>query len=469
MEHEMEITTRPSRRVVIVGGGASGVIFAVNLARASRDTEIILIERRADLGRGLAYSTKDPNHLLNVRVANMSAFHNDPDHFFRWLQDYGSKYGVNSPSRFGFVPRQLYGEYLANLLAEETPQGVRLVRSSCENIVELPGEVRLGLSDRSVLAADAVIIATGHDPRAELPNSATINPWSPGALDGIARDAPVLIIGTGLTMADVVLSLHRKGHEGQIIAVSRRGLRSAVHADIHPRPLPRSQVPFGAPISELTRWVRELVRQCEAEGAEWRSAIDSLRPHTRLLWQSMSLQQRLRFLRHARPWWEAHRHRMAPVGAVTINGLITEGRLRILAAKILKVQKSGIRIGVTLRRRGTHDVERLEFARVFNCAGLSDDLRQSPNPVIQSLFARGLARPDALSLGLDVSEDNALLGWSGQPSQRIFAVGPVARGAFWEITAVPDIRQQCFDLAGHLAAKLGRSRSSAPRVRWKAQ
>jgi uncharacterized NAD(P)/FAD-binding protein YdhS len=126
----------------------------------------------------------------------------------------------------------------------------------------------------------------------------------------------------------------------------------------------------------------------------------------------------------------------------------------VLAGNVLKMEKSGDRVGVTLRRRGSQETEQLEFARVFNCAGLNDDLRRSANPVIQALFARGLARPDPLSLGLDVSDDNALLQLNGEPSPRIFAVGPVARGAFWEITAVPDIRQQCFDLAGHLAGTL---------------
>jgi uncharacterized NAD(P)/FAD-binding protein YdhS len=449
-----DATPHTSKRVVVVGGGASGVIFAVNLARSSRDTEIILIERRADLGRGLAYSTKDPNHLLNVRVANMSAFPNDPEHFFRWLQDYGSAHKVSSPTHFCFAPRQVYGEYLASLLAEETPQGVRVIRGSVEDIAELPGEVRVKLSNGSLISADAAVIATGHDPRAELPDSATINPWSPGALEGLAPDAPVMIVGTGLTMADVVLSLHRSGHRGNVVAVSRRGLRSSVHADVKARPLARTEIPFGAPISKLTHWLRGLVRQCEAEKMDWRSAIDSLRPHTRLLWQSMSLSQRRRFLRHARPWWEAHRHRMAPTVAVMLGNLMADGRLSVLAGKVLKMQKTGDRVDVTLRRRGQQNTEQLEFSRAFDCAGLNDDLRSSANPVIQALFARGLARPDPLSLGLDLSDDNALVALSGKPSQRIFAVGPVARGAFWEITAVPDIRQQCFDLANQLADKL---------------
>ena len=431
----------------------------MNLARASRDTDITVIERRADLGRGLAYSTKDPTHLLNVRAANMSAFADDPEHFFRWLQNYelrhyDPQHGPDMPTHFSFAPRQVYGEYLAGLLEKETPHGVRILHGSVEDIAELPGEVRVKLADGALISADAVVIATGNDPQAELPDSATTNPWSPGAFDSLASDAPVMIIGTGLTMADVVLSLHRSGHHGQVLAVSRRGLRSTVHADVTARALAAEQIPFGAPLSELTGWLRTLVRLCEAEGKGWRSAIDSLRPHTRRLWQSMDLHQRKRFLRHARPWWEAHRHRMAPTVALMIGNLIADNHLHILAAKVMKLEKTGGVVRATLRKRGTQDLQRHDVARVFNCAGLSDDLRRSTNPAIQALFSRGLARPDPMSLGLDVSNDNALLSLNGKTSQRIFAVGPVARGAFWEITAVPDIRQQCFDLAGHLAKTL---------------
>ena len=346
------------RKVVIVGGGASGVIFAVNLARASSDTDITIIERRADLGRGLAYSTKDPTHLLNVRAANMSAFADDPEHFFRWLQNYelqhyDPQHGPATPTHFSFAPRKVYGEYLAGLLEKETPHGVRILHASVEDIAELPGEVRVKLADGALFSADAVVIATGNDPQAELPDSATMNPWSPGAFDNLPPDAPVMIIGTGLTMADVMLSLHRSGHHGRVLAVSRRGLRSTVHADVTARPLAADQIPFGAPLSELTGWLRTLVRLCEAEGKGWRSAIDSLRPHTRRLWQSMDLQQRKRFLRHARPWWEAHRHRMAPTVALMIGNLIADNRLNILAAKVMKLEKTGNAVRATLRQRGT--------------------------------------------------------------------------------------------------------------------
>lgn len=431
------------------------MITAVNLVRAMRgQAEIILIERRADLGRGLAYSTSDPSHLLNVRVANMSAFPDDPDHFSRWLLAHGPAYGVDCPTPFLFVPRSVYGAYLASLFAEGAPHGVRVLRSSCEDIAELRDEVRLRLADGSILTADAVVLATGHDPQTVEPGMPAVDPWSEAALDGLAPDASVLVLGTGLTMADVVLSLCRSGHRGHIMALSRRGLLSHAHADAQPIAVARSEAPFGAPLSELLHWIRRLAKRCAAEGGDWRSAVDALRPHTRSFWQSMTPEQRRRFLRHARPWWDVHRHRMAPSVAELIGDLIAEGRLVILGGKVVATDTVSNRIIATVRRRGTTATERHEFVRVINCTGLPDDPRRSPNPAIRSLLARGLARADPLSIGLDVAADNAVVRLSGQPSQRIFAIGPLARGAFWEIIAIPDIRQQCAELADNLAATL---------------
>lgn len=456
---------RAAGRIAVVGGGASGVIAAVNLVRAMRgQVEIILIERRADLGRGLAYSTSDPSHVLNVRVANMSAFPNDPGHFLRWLQVHGPAYGVVRPTPFCFVPRSVYGAYVASLLADEAPGGVRILRSSCEDIAELQDQVRLRLADGSILSANAVILATGHDPQTVAPGLPAVDPWSEAALDGLAPDASVLLLGAGLTMADAVLSLCRSGHRGPILALSRRGLLSHAHADAPPVAVARSEAPFGAPLSELLHWMRGLARRCEAGGGDWRSAVDALRPHTRSFWQSMTVEQRRRFLRHARPWWDVHRHRMAPSVADMIGNLIADGRLVILGAKVVAADTVGDRIIVTVRRRGTAATERREFVRVINCTGLPDDPRRSPNPAIRSLLARGLARVDSLSIGLDLLADNAVVRSSGRPSQRIFAVGPLARGAFWEIIAIPDIRQQCAELADNLAAALFDSKVPFGRV-----
>ncbi|MEJ1161477.1 FAD/NAD(P)-binding protein [Prosthecomicrobium sp. N25] len=443
------------QRVIVIGGGASGVLAAVNLSRTlGRDAEVVLVEPAEAPGRGLAYSTRDPQHLLNVRVSNMSAFPNDPDHFFRWLQRRGAAEGIGCATHFCFVPRRVYGAYLAQLFEDALMENVRHLRGSAVGIRLLPDGVDVSLSDGASIRGGAVILATGHDPRPPR-GDAVRDAWDPEATAGLDPDAEVGILGTGLTMVDVVLTLRRQGHRGRIQAISRRGLMPAVHAVAAPRPIPREAVPIGAPLSRILAWLRGLVRAAARDGTDWRSVVDGLRPHTRALWQGMDRDQRARFLRHARPWWDVHRHRMAPAVAETIGNLSRDRRLDVTAAKVVAVG-GGAGLEVTFRRRGTEALEVLRVARLIDATGLPSDVRTSPNPVIRSLIDQGLASVDDLALGLAVSDDYAIVDTGGRPSDRLYAVGPLCRGAMWEMIAIPDIRQQCAELADHLAALLQR-------------
>jgi uncharacterized NAD(P)/FAD-binding protein YdhS len=63
---------------------------------------------------------------------------------------------------------------------------------------------------------------------------------------------------------------------------------------------------------------------------------------------------------------------------------------------------------------------------------------------------RDPARLDPLNTGLDVDLSSRLISASGKASDRLFAIGPVSRPAFWEITAIPDIRDQTQKLAATL-------------------
>jgi uncharacterized NAD(P)/FAD-binding protein YdhS len=264
----------------------------------------------------------------------------------------------------------------------------------------------------------------------------------------------VLILGTGLTMVDQVLALCHAGHRGPITAMSRRGLIPHVHRRAAPRRIDPGEVPFGASAATLLRWLRSLARRIKADGGDWRSAVDAVRPFTQQLWQRLSLESRRRFLRHARAWWDVHRHRMAPEIELRLVELIAEGRLRIVAGKICTVTSSGPIAVVTWRRRGTDAIETMEVARIIDCTGITSDPLQTANPVLLSLLRQGLLRADPLRIGIDVSDDCAIVDRSGKPSERLFAVGPLTRGAFWEVVAVPDIRVQCAALARRLTSRM---------------
>ncbi len=450
----MSLNASPApARVAIVGGGASGVITAAHLLRRARGPlEIHLIERSGAIGRGVAYSTADAGHLLNVPAGNMSALADEPDHFVRWLSVRESL--APETARAIFAPRRLYGAYLGGLLDGAPAGAVRRVADECVRLRECADGVRLDLRSGAYLVADVAVLATGHDlPAARVGGLAVTDPHDASAIAAIGADQAVIIAGTGLTMVDTVVTLAGQGHRGPITAISRRGLLPQPHRPGACRPLAPVAPPRGAPISELMRWLRAGVA-AQATGEDWRSAVDALRPHTQGLWRSMSADQRRRFLRHGRAWWDVRRHRMAPEIAGAVQRLRAEGRLRVIAGRIDAARRTARGVAIDYRPRGGSAVETLSAEHVIACVGSPDGPSRSADPLVRALIAGRLARPDALDLGLDIAADGAVIDAAGAASERLFAVGPITRAAFWETIAVPDIRAQCAALAETLAAAM---------------
>jgi uncharacterized NAD(P)/FAD-binding protein YdhS len=443
-------------RIAIVGAGATGALAAVHLARRFDvgQAEIVLVEPRRDIGRGLAYSTRDPRHLLNVRVGNMSAFADQPDHLLAWLSEQGTRSGVDCPTEFCFIPRSTYGDYIGDLVGRAVVSGVvRCIHDVCIDAIESADGVALHLASGRAIVADRVVLATGYDAKTALDGVPAAQAWTHAPLDDLPADAPILIVGSGLTMVDMAASLDRRGHRGPIMVVSRRGLLSSAHRPVSSRQLSADAVPFGAELSELLAWLRGLAARVSADGADWRSAMDALRPHAQQLWRSMSGEQKRRFLRHARVYWDVHRHRMAPEIERHMMRLRSSGRLTIVAGRALSAVQRADGVHVRIALRGVDAIEDRCFARVVDCTGQPHDPRRSENPLIRALMARGTARIDPLGIGLDVAEDYALIDSNGHPLRQIRVIGPLARAAFWECIAIPDIRLQCENIADAFAAE----------------
>ena len=454
------------QHAIIIGGGASGVILAYQLLRPGRRAfRVTLIEQRPEIGRGLAYHTGNPDHLLNVRAANMSALPEDPDHFWRWLS---AKDTCQCVDRYCFVSRRAYGDYMASLIQPLISRGdehdrLRILNGECVSVRESAGGVVAELAQGAQLAGDVAILATGHDSR-KLPAPCYVDPWAPPSAARFERDESVLILGTGLTMVDYVLSLLRDGHRGPIIAMSRRGLMPKAHRRVPPLRIDESQVPFGKSANQLLCWLRHLVGTQRARGGNWRSVVDGLRPFTQRLWCELPSSSRRRFLEHARAYWDVHRHRMAPEVEARIAKAVADRRLTVMAAKAVDISPNSSGAIVRYRRRGQAEIERLQVGAVVDCTGIVKNPDTSCNPVIRSLFDQGLARIDPLRMGIEVAPDCAIVNNRGLPSRRLFAVGPLTRAAFWEIIAIPDIRSQCVRLAEQLvshAEKLSEPLSAA--------
>jgi uncharacterized NAD(P)/FAD-binding protein YdhS len=446
--------------VAVIGAGFSGALLTVHLLHRCRpDDRVYLIERRAGFGRGLAYSTNNQQHLLNVRAGNMSAFLDRPEHFTEWLRQHAESLGEPPPGADAFVSRRLYGTYVRSLLCDELWAGGKgrnlfLVPDQAVAVNDDAEGVSLTVAGGRCYRVDALVLAAGNLPPAESRGAYFGDPWDPRAVQGIGRRDPVLLIGTGLTMIDIVQSLLANGHQGAVQAVSRRGLLPQVHAPTRALEIAVDQLPRTTSAARLTRWLREAVRSAEAEGHGWRAVIDGLRPHTQDLWRRLPIEERRRFLRHLRPWWDVHRHRMAPAVAAQVHAAIARGQLTIGRGRVVEITPAETSVTVSLRRRGAAAVETVEVARAINCSGPASNYGACRDPLIGDLLARRFARPDPLGLGLEVSEQGALLNGDGRPSRRLFALGPVTRGTFWEIVAVPDIRLHCARLANHLSSVL---------------
>ena len=445
-------------RVVILGGGASGVLLALRLLGEGRGgLEVAIVERRAELGAGVAYATHHPDHLLNVRAANMSALPDDPGHFAAWLAARGEACGPD-----GFAPRRLYAAYLAELVAPLREAGrLRQVRAEAVSLSPHGAGVAVACRDGDgrelpVLLADAAVVATGNEGPPLPPEPWRHSGWGDPGPCRVPADAPVVVVGTGLTMVDRVLWLLHGGHRGPITAVSRHGLLPRPHRpDVLPLALPAADLPAAPTARGLTRWLRDRTAAAGRAGSDWRAVLDGLRPHTQALWRALPEAERRRFLRHAAPLWNVHRHRIAPVAAERLAAAAARGQFRLLAGRATAFTPRPDGVTVTVARRGRAGTARLDAAAVFECRGRAQSIAGTDNPLLRSLIGAGLARPDQLGLGLDVTPEGALVAADGRASDRLFALGPVTAGTFWEITAVPDIRAQARGLAATLAGDPG--------------
>jgi uncharacterized NAD(P)/FAD-binding protein YdhS len=377
----------------------------------------------------------------------MSAWASEPDHF-------ASRFEAEGGERRGFAQRRLFGRYLGEILEEAVASGrAAVAHASAVSADRADGAWQVALDDGSSIRADAVALAIGNqEPEplrafAEAGRRFVANPWGAAARAAVERLAATgdnaLIVGTGLTMVDLVLSLDAAGHRGRIVALSRRGLIPRGHADFQSSPVEAHDVPHGK-LGAMWRWLRR--RSAEVG---WRAAVDSLRPHSHRLWQSLDVEEQQRFLRHGRPWWDVHRHRIAPEVAATIKRLIGEGQLQIIAGRVLGASETPEALEVEIRRRRADASERMIVAYAFNCTGPLHSIARTRDPLLRTLFDQGQARVDNLGIGLEVDEHS-------RAGERLWALGPLTKGRYWEIIAVPDIRDQAAAVAEDIARELKR-------------
>ncbi|MBS1963554.1 MAG: FAD/NAD(P)-binding protein [Bdellovibrionales bacterium] len=433
-------TAKTAKTVAIVGGGASGTLVAARLlaSPACRNgrLKVLHIERDAEIGKGIAYSTTASFHYLNVRRDKMSAFPEDPAHFSRWV---GRRYPATPIA--DFQPRTRYAEYLRELLEEARSaaptEAYASVRDRVTGFVRRSdGRLELATESGTAIVCHRLVVATGHRPPGvpeglrEIRGSARfiVDPWVAGELAKIGANEAVLVVGSGLTAVDTVLSLMHAGHATTIDGVSRRGLSPLSH--------PESESEFDVPLplsDERPRGVLRALRvAADRAGDRWPEVVDRFRPEIHRIWAKWTVRERGSFLRHARAYWEVHRHRVAPAVFREWNDYRAAGKTRFFAGRVLAAveEKKGIRVRIARRDGGA---EEKRYDRIVNCTGGEPDL---------SLFEPGIYAADPNGVGLPTDGAGHPLRRDGKFESDVFVVGPSLRTLFWEMTAVPDLKNQ---------------------------
>jgi uncharacterized NAD(P)/FAD-binding protein YdhS len=446
----------PPERIAIVGSGFSGVMTAVNLARLSaRPLQVTVINCRRPAGRGVAYGTRRPEHLLNVAARNMSAFRDEPDHFLRWLRtrsEFDTMPEIELRERF--IPRMVYGDYLRSIMHHHlqsadgmTPVKTEFVAGEVLDIEPAGAAAIVRLADSTVVEADRVVLATGNEPPAPLPGSETLtdhpawmgDPWQPLEKRLPGQGESILILGTGLTTVDVIISLRALGWMGSIHAISRHGwfphshFRGIEYPDFPPAGLDLAELG----LEKLVALVQQHCALLHERNANPAIIVDKLRPHTQRIWSHFTREERFAFARKYSARWNIFRHRIAPDIHAQITSSQLTGQLQIHAADIKRVEASGSRILVHL---GNGDSQTGDL--VINATGPVTKLSASRSLLLQNLLRRGLVAPDDTDMGIRIDPDHTIISGDGERSRQLLALGPLLRGTLWETIAVPELRAQ---------------------------
>jgi uncharacterized NAD(P)/FAD-binding protein YdhS len=456
------------RTVAIVGGGFSGAVTAINLARLSRTPlRVIVINKGYPLARGVAYSTRRPEHLLNVVARNMSALADQPSHFVEWLRTRNEFADMSeSALREQFIPRRIYGDYLQSLFfwhskAADTRSlgGIEAIAGEVVDISLTDSEATIALDRDRRVTADKVVLAVGNNAPVEIPLTGPAstgfinNPWLPWSGEGQNHGGDAILIGSGLTMIDAFLTLKQQGWKGRIFAISRNGLIPHSHfkgIEYHDFP-PEDVATFS--LEKLVALMEEHCAILRQAGNNPDIVVDKLRPYTQRIWDHFTLQEKQTVSKRYRSVWGVHRHRIAE----SIHRQLMEGIqhqvLQVVKGRIQAIHSTGERLHVEYEDPVTNKLETQEAALVINCTGPRESYSRGQTPLFTNLLEKGLVQTDELDMGIRVDRDFCILDHDAHRSACLYAIGPLLKGSLWETTAVPELRLQAFQIAENILAE----------------
>lgn len=437
--------------LAIIGGGAGGVLAAIHALRmAQAATRIVLIEPADRLGEGVAYATGYGEHLLNVPVRRMSAFDDAPEDFLDYMMELSGGEVDRAALAHQYAERRLYSRYLRDRLERSRAASTATLQVVHERVVGLNenGNVfQLHLQGGGSLSSHAVVLAVGNASKplpargaGSLPPGMVISAWDFDAVKAIPVNASVCIVGSGLSMVDSTLSLAGNGHRGKIHVLSRHALLPLSHSK-HAVADFDAQELLAMNLRQRMRFLRTQAHVAVAQGLPWQAVMERIRPLGQSLWQSLSVADQRRFLRHVVRLWDVHRHRIAPQVHACIKELQTSGQLQQHRGRLDAVMPAGACVRLVVRQRDGRD-QPLDVDRIINATGVEMRAQTMRNPLLLELLGSGHAQAGPHGIGLRTDRDGALLNAQGQPQPRLMAIGSLRIGCLWESIAVPELRGQ---------------------------
>lgn len=451
------------QKIIIIGGGISGTLLTIHLLRHNyyNSLEITVIEKNIPHKLGDAYCTDELYHLLNVPAYKMSAFPDNSDHFVNWLSD--NQYAFHPKS---FVPRKIYRLYIHDLLEKELSQSgemthYKMIQDSAVDIIE--DEQLVILESGQQLPFDKVILALGNFKATTLnlsDNTYLDHPGyfaaglnQPGSYQ-LPVDKKVLIIGTGLTMVDTVLSLRAQKHNVAITALSTHGMIPLSHQENTPYALHAEDLNNVYTLLEAFKIINKHIKKARKLDISWHAVIDAIRPYMQQIWINLPGTEKKKFMEHLRHIWGVARHRMPPECAQIIHELLSQEQLRIIAGRIRSISADpAAGFNITYQEKVTHQHQIITADIIINCMGPESNYTRLTIPLICKLLKKGMIRPDALKLGIDCTPEGIILDQHGYQSDCLYTIGPPSKGTLWEITSVPDIRVAAVKLAELVSSK----------------
>jgi uncharacterized NAD(P)/FAD-binding protein YdhS len=447
-----------TKKVLIIGGGFSGMMIAINLIMNEDDALITIINDTYEPPLGAAYSTKNNVHLLNVPAGKMSAFANKPSDFIDWLKSKKEyRHLLTDSIENEFVSRTIYGAYLTDIFENyKSHPKINWINGTANDINITSEGYDIILKNNERYSGNILILASGN----MLPSNPPIknetfyysknyfrNPWNDSFLNTISRNKPILIIGTGLTMIDCLLSLKSIQFKEKIYAISPRGYIPKSHTKVELYPDFYSEIK-GHTLLTIFKTVRKHIKIAEEKNIPWQSVIDSLRPYVQDIWKSFADKEKLQFISHVRHIWGVARHRLPQHIHSEIEQLIKTGQLEIIGGRInniIETNDNELNVEILLRKQKNNKTIKASCA--INCTGPQTNYNEIENELYQNLIRKKIILPDTNRLGIKATTNYEVLKSENTAYKNMYAIGSLLRGVLWETTAIPELKQQAYDIA----------------------